>query len=59
MNNVFLSKLKTRKWQVDYRGSVSPVLDPRPTALSSLTNLNYLDLDGNPLSSEQKTLITE
>jgi integrase len=31
MNRDHISKLKTGKWQVDYRGDVPPVLDPRPT----------------------------
>ena len=31
MNRDHISKLKTGKWQVDYRGNVPPVLDPRPT----------------------------
>ena len=31
MNKDHITKLKTGKWQVDYRGDVSPVLDPRPT----------------------------
>ena len=31
MNRDHISKIKTGKWQVDYRGNVPPVLDPRPT----------------------------